>query len=404
MPEAPVAPAKGPEINLFDTPPVNEPATLPDSILEAAMAMTGAEPPAKPEPKPDPAKPVAQKPPEKPAPAPKPAPEVPKKKEGIDSVREALDRQTAKAEELASSLTATAKEKADAFAKVAELERQLKERDEKIAKEYEPRLAVLTEKEKRLQQAEEQIRIRDYTLTPEYHEKYVTPIIEAQAEAQALISELVVTDGDGAQHAATREHFDYVISAPNQNEAAKRAEQLFGPHVASSVANFRLRLRALESKRQEAQKNAALESIEYEKRSAAQIAQQRENLLKAVAERESKYIEEFAPPVDDADLIEAFRKGKELVDEVAAATPDMGLDKFADTIARARTAMRKAPILAKKAERLQARVAELEEQLKAYQASEPTVETRRTGGDPTDGEESWKDELLKKAKELATSY
>lgn len=392
-------PAAGPELNILDRPPKNTPAEMPDSITAAALAMAGGESDEpKPEPKPaaEAPKPVAAKPA---AEAPKPAQAAPPKKEGIEQVREAYARAQAKAEELTASVTATTTEKLAALTKVSELETRLAEREKKITEEYEPRIAVLTEKEKRLQQAEERLRIRDYTATTEWHEKYVKPIAEVETEVKDLLGELMV-NVDGTEVAANMQHFSMILAAPNQTEAARRAEQLFGPHVAGTIANYRLRLKNLNSKRHEASERAALESIEYEKQSHANAAQQQESFRRAIGERETKYVAAFLPPDDDAELRAAHEEGRKFVQEVEQSSPANGPEKHADTIARARAQIQRVPVLAKKLSRLETENAELREQLKAYHKSDPDVETRRSGALPKD-DSDWGDDITKAALAMA---
>jgi hypothetical protein len=404
MPESSIAPAPGPEIKLGA--PQNQPATMPNSILAAAMKAAGApeeteqpsdtpEPPKAP---PAPAK-AQEKAPEKPvAPVAKPA-EVPKEPKAL---REAYERATAKAEELTRSLDATSKEKADAFRKAAELEAKLMEREKKIAEDYEPRVQRLDAAEKRIQQTEELLRTQNYMATPEFHDKYNAPIAEVEADIDRVLSQSYAIV-DGQQVPATREHFQYILKAKTLNDAGERAEELFGKHVGPYLANQRAKLVSLDETRQKAAKDASLKAIEYEKRNQSAQAQAREMLRQKVAERESTYISEFKPPEDDPELNAAYAEGRAFADEVDSASPQtMGPDKFADVVAKARAGIMERSVVKKKLSVANAKIAALEQQLAAYHKSDPDVETRRGGKPAGTVGETTDDKLLAAAMKLAT--
>lgn len=417
MPET-IAPPSGPAISLADLPRKNTTNTsLPSSILAAAKAAAGEppdpEPPKEPaEPAPASPAPTAAKPEPKHEPvAPKEPPKEPakepiKKKEGIEAVREALERQTAKVKELENSASSTTKERADALQKLAEFEAKVAKYEKSIKEDYEPRVARLTEVEKKLQEREEALRIRDYTATTEWHEKHVKPLITARADTEALLSELEVSDpSTGTSRRATGQDFDAVLAAPTLNEAAKIARALFGDDVYQSVVQQRNRIKSLVNSQQEALKNAQLESQEYFKRQQSAEAEAREMLRNRLTESQRRIMEEekdiFTIPEGDTELAEALRDGFELADMASGGKPDMTRDQFADTVARARTEIAASKLLRKQIGRVRAENAELKKQLEAYQKSEPDV-IPRGGQQPSGAPKTAKDSLLEAATRLAT--
>lgn len=387
---------------------------MPAGLLDAALAASGAKPSETPKdaPKaisePKPATPVAKpapsaKPPEaRPEPA-KVEPRVePKAGDTPKSLREALERAQAKADEALSSLTASTKEKADALAKAADLEAKVAKFEERFTKEFEPQIQRLSAVEKKLQEKEERLRIRDYQSTDEYHEKYVKPIVEIQTELGELLPELRVQT-DAGEIAATQEHINHVLTAPSLNEAAKRAKETFGEYAAQQIVNLRARLVSAQRRQHEGLKNAQLEAAEWEKQStAAQLRNQEEMRSSLMAEIKSRLETDadFKPADDDNEAITALAKGQTEAELLLNGSPDLTPKQVLSKIADAQAKIRKAPLQALTIKRQADRIAALEAELKQYQGSEPSVEGRGGSSGPT-GEESVQAKMLKTAMEFA---
>lgn len=407
MAETLIAPAPGPELKLGA--PQNIPAPMPNSILAAALKEAGSpeepEPPVvTPEaPKTPPAPTRAQeKAPEKPVAQPAKVSE-PDKKEGPKELREALQRANAKADELSKSFEASSKDKADAFKKVSDLEARLAEREKKIAEDYEPRVQRLDAAEKRVQKAEEQLRIQNYMATADFHDKYVKPIADTQQELAEMLSTMEATI-DGQVVPAKPEHFNFILASPTANEAARRAREVFGPDLSPQMVSFWQKLGSLERTRSKAASNAQLESIEHQKNQQSAQAQAREMLRAKIRERESVYMADIKPADDDVDLSPAFAEGVKLADEIwNADISTLGPDVFADTVAKGRSRMVKAAVSDKKLEVANNKIKVLEEQLAQYHKSDPDVETRRGGKPLGTTEETTDSKLLAAAIKLATS-
>lgn len=419
MPTENPKPAPGQEINISDIPNRSGAVSTPiPSLLDAInqeaskngpLEETSKEPP--PEPvraeKTPPAQPQREiQPKETPKP---PAEPAQKKKEGIESVREAYERAQKKASELEGSLTTTAKEKADAFAKVAELEGKLAKYADEIEKDYKPRMARLEQQEKELQKAREVLKIKAYQETPEFHDKFVKPLADARAEVGELLAELIVVEGEN-QRPATAQDFDEILAAKSINEAARIAAQKFGPEVYQQVVNYRTRIRSLERTRQEEVKNAALRAEEWERTTQQQMSEHQRAVRERILSEANKLIQgdaNIAVPDGDTELKAALTEGMQHADLLLNPNPNMAQEEYLAQIGKGRAAIIKYPVLEKKFAKLQKEHDELKEQLKQYQASEPDVRGRSGGNArsvvPTNSEES-RAKLLEEAQKLATSH
>lgn len=339
-------------------------------------------------------------------PAATPAPEPAKgKKDGIEAVREALERAQKRASELEGSLTATAKEKADAFTKLAELEAKASKYEQDIEKEYKPRLAKLEQTEKEIQRTREILKIKAYQETDEFHNQYVKPLADTRAEVSELLGELIVNDGDN-QRPANVQDFDEILAAKSLNEAAQIARQKFGPDISQQVVNYRTKIRSLERSRQEAVKNAALRAEEYEKQTQEQHQRASQAFRERLLSEANKLISTddlLAIPDDDAELKNSLIEGQTLADRLLNGDQNLTPEQFVVEIAKGRKAIVGGKVLQTKLARANAEIATLRDQLKAYQASEPEVRARNggSGGPVASDSQEAKKTLLAAANALA---
>lgn len=310
-------------------------------------------------------------------PAAQPAAEKPSK--GIAEVRAALERQTARVKELEESGTSSTKQLEAARAKELELMAKSSKYEDEIEKTYKPIAQKLTEREKQLQAIEEQMRIRDYTATTEFHDKYEKPLAVARTDAEALLNEVEVTTADGSSRKATAQDFNFVLSAETLNESARRAKSLFGEDVYQTVVSQATRIRQLARQREEGRKNAALESAEFVKRQQQTQAQLRESIRQKMLSESENRLTEFKPADGDDEISSAYREGLEFADKSIAGDPSWTPDQLATHLGRARAEITAANVLRKQVARKDAKIAELETKLKSYESSEPDV-TPRNGG------------------------
>lgn len=296
-------------------------------------------------------------------------------------LREAYEKAQAKVTELETTMGATSKEKADAFARLAAAEEKLKGFELRLKDEWEPLRKAHEETSKRLQEREEALRIRDYTATTEWHERYVKPIVETQQEALQFVGELVATTEDGGQVQATQEHLNYILGAPNANEAARRSEQLFGQNspFTPTLVNYRTKLRALQAKQGEALKNAQLESAQWQERAQQQQAEQLQRLKAFVQEKERTLRGPDFEVGEDTELKQALEEGMELADTLVNGRPDLTPEAWGEVIAKGRVHIQRSHVLEKRLARAEAELKAANEELARYRGSEPTVETRNAG-------------------------
>lgn len=296
------------------------------------------------------------------------------KKDGIAAVREALERKEHELEELKKSGTATNQQLAEAHKKVADLEAKVKGYDEKFQKEWEPQIKRLAEKEKRLQEVEEKLRVEAYTKTPQFHDSYNKPIADTHQEALQFIGELVANTDNG-QVQATAEHLNYVLGAPNANEAARRAEQLFGATFTPQLVNYRTRLRALQVKREEAVKQATVESEKFFQQQEQDQIAANSRFKQQVQARVNNYIPK--PAENDPEEAAAYQAGMEWAETVEKGSSDP--EQWADMVARVKASVGGEKLRELRLNRLAEENKNLKAELAKYRASEPEVSTSGKG-------------------------
>lgn len=286
----------------------------------------------------------------------------------------------AKVKELELTYGATTKEKAEAMAKLAQAEEKLGLYEKRVKEEFEPLAKRYEETSKKLTEREEALRMRDYTATPEWHEKYVKPLADTHAEALQLINELVVTKEDGSQVQATAQELNYIIGAPNANEAARRADQLFGERspFTPQLVNYRTKLRALETKRVEALEKAKVESEQWFQSQQQRQLDIQQALLRTLQESEKQH----RMATEDPEEVAALSEGETFAKELDQLQQSGNVQAFGEKLGKARATLQNARVLELRVKRLQARISEQEAELQRLRGTEPQVETRTEGRAP----------------------
>ncbi len=407
-----IDPPSNPPVRLSEMPRLHnnsEPVLTTESLAELAK-LTGDEPPT-PSPRvQEPQKPAVP-PPRLPQDTSKPQspPEVPDK--GIKAVREALERATARVHELEASDSTSKKTLAEAQGLLTQLNGKVSTYEKEIESSYKPQIQKLAEVEKRLQEREELLRTKDFTTSPEWHEKYVKPVAEARRDAESLMSELLVNDVDG-QRAASKEDFQAVLAAPNLNEAARRAKEMFGEEVYQSVVQHRNKILSLERSRKSAFDNAAAESVEHQKRQMADGAAYRERMRSVMVSEMQKIMDAdptvFKPSDEDKETKDALTEGLRLADLATTGDPNFTPEQFMGVVARARAGIAAEGVLRKRLTKLTNERDMLQNQLKEYQSSEPQVKGRLApaGSGPTTKDQATEDRatMLAEAQKLASLH
>jgi hypothetical protein len=379
------------------TPPTGPELKLPGStgganrvdpkIIEAANALAAKNAPqgeALPEPTPDPEpKPATPPAPNAAQPEPKkePVKTEPKADDepvGVKQTREAYERKSRKLEEVVNSLTATTQEKAAALQKLADLEAKHAKAVEEIEKDYKPRVAKLAEVEKKLVEREEMIRIKDYTATEEFHEKFTKPISDTDRELQNLLAESVVTI-NGETVAASREHFDAILQTKSLNAAGELAEQLFGRHVGPQMVNLRARMKSLLDQRQDAVKNAGIASQKFVEEQQIRAIQSREQFKNSVFSEANRSLSE-SPHLkvsdDDAEGKALIGSATQFADSLWEEPQGQTPEQVAKRLATVRHDIIEGRVVRAKYAKAVERIKELETRLSDYESSSPDMNPR----------------------------
>ena len=390
-----VEPAAGPEIKMSDL-GKGKAAQMPPEILAAARAAAEAgggtmsvqdapEPLAAPESRPpvkdlsvpkreiNPAVPAKTepKPEAKPAVTPKPG-----KDENIAALRESAESMRSRIGELEVSDSTKQKLLAENQALLDSLKSKVTTYETEIEKSYKPQVQKLAEMEKRLAEREEQLRVKDFTSSQEWHEKYVRPVAEAVTEAESLMSELLVTDSDGNQREATKQDFEAVLAQRTTTQAAEKAEELFGPRMFQTVVNLRARVITAKRAQQAAFERGAIESAEHAKFQQQSLAQQQQRMKDMLLSESKKLVESddvFKVEEGDTEAHQALSDGWKLADASMTGDPSMTPEQFIGVVAKARTNIAKANVLNVSNSRLRKENEALKTELAAYRKSEPEV-------------------------------
>lgn len=244
---------------------------------------------------------------------------------------------------------------------------------------------TLTQREKRLQELEDEIRYVDYSKSEEYKTKYHEPYVQAWNNALAEVKQLTVRNADGGERAATSEDFERLISIANPNEALRTAGELFGdPAKAAFVMTqigtvkhaIRVAQGALNDYRTKGVERAKAQQEQYERTSKETTAKWRQLNEQTIAENPEIY----QPDEGDDEGNELLAKGFERADaafgghitdpetkQKRAPTPDEMIAINSEIRNKAGAFDRVFHRLTKQL----ARVAELEQQIAEYEKSSP---------------------------------
>lgn len=318
------------------------------------------------------------------------APENPKEdhpKRDVSQLREAYEKLKGEFASTAAERDLTRKEVAEFKEKATRYEERIKalEAAELRAKELEERVVTY----------DERLRVTDYLNHPEFHEKFVKPVADAIQSAHALVAEMVV-DAEGEPRQATPQDFDTVLRAPNLTEASRRAKELFGPDLASTIVERRQAVLMAEKARQEAIKSAGVKSEEWMKSQQARAAEQRsraksdfDRISQQLAE---KYPQLYRPPEGDKDAEAARKSGEELAKLILEGQPaEMPPDQYLTNVAKIYHRAASFPMRELMVNRLQQENEALKARLAAFEKSTPDAEGRKvsdgsTAGKPQQGD------------------
>ena len=252
---------------------------------------------------------------------------------------------------------------------------ELKERLAKV-----PDITKLEAIDKRNKELEEEIRYQNYAKSKEFEEKYAKPYEEAWAKAVSDLGELEVLAEDGSvARKATASDLISLARMP-LGEARKLANQMFGDS-ASDVMMHRKHIRDLSDAQQKALEDARKNGTERETKMAesSKAAQAEAAALweRFNTEDTSKY--EFLKPKEgDDEFNSKLDKAMQLVNGAfsqnptdPSLTPEQRAKAVRARVAIKNRAIAYSPLKLENA-RLKKQLAERDEKLKQFEASEPT--------------------------------
>lgn len=292
---------------------------------------------------------------------------------------------------------------------------QLKDKYEKLAKQYEREVVELKEKlartgdsaltaeqnqklDARVKELEEEIRYVNYQKHPEYVEKWEKPLQQAWATANRDLAEISITGTNGETRPATLEDMVTLVNMPI-GQARATAEELFGP-LANDVMVHRKSIRDLALAQQEALANAKKVATEREQQQTALRSQIREQTGKLWQqfEQEDAAKDPFLQPVEgDEEWNGALNKSLDYVKKALAtntADPSLTSEQRGKAIRDQANITARAkvhPMLVLQIQRQMKEIEELKAKIGKYQQGEPSKGDGHTaagegasavGGDP----------------------
>ena len=267
-------------------------------------------------------------------------------------------------------------------ARTAALEKELSEIRGKVPSE--DRQKEIDRITSRAKELEDEIRYTNYTKSEEFKTKYEQPYNQAWKRAMTDLSELTITSADGTNRPINASDVLDVVNLPIQ-EARKLAVERFGD-FADDVMSHRKEIRRLFDEQQNAVENARKEGEVRDKTRAEQRRVEQETFAKDITETwtkaneaaksDEKYGKYFTAVEGDQEGNQRLAKGFELADRAfsehpaKAKTPDERkaiVERHAAVRNRAAAFGR----LVFQNTKLDARVKELEVELKKYTGTEP---------------------------------
>ena len=234
----------------------------------------------------------------------------------------------------------------------------------------------LAEREKRLSDLETEIKFARYESSEEYKEKYWKPFEDAFGVARSKVASLKITDSEGVAHQATAEDFDKIAQIKDDDQAADLAHEMFG-NKAPVVLYHRERVQELNAARLKAIEDFRKLGSEREKQWQEQQSKTTESIGKlwqqANAEAVEKYPQWFKPAEGEEASEEnaILEEGFKLADAGFSDNPNLTHEQRVRLHSAIRNRAAGFGRVVFQNRKLEARVAELEEKLKAFEASEP---------------------------------
>lgn len=269
---------------------------------------------------------------------------------------------------------------------LAELQKQL---ETMKASPREPDAKVLEAKDKQIETLQSELSALKFEASPEYKKNYETPFNKAAGRARTLIKGLEVIEEDNNGMQSTRpadwqRDFVSIYQAEKAGEMISEAQRKFGPAAPLVIAEIQ-KLQELEQNMTEALETEKTEWKERgEKRTAERRKIEERNAqvwMKANEDIASKHPEWFEHSEDDKDAPELLKTTTQLADRYF--NERFGKLSAEDQIlleAQMRQRFIALPMVMRRFKALKAQNEKLQKKLSGYEMSDPTRETKRTGG------------------------
>lgn len=183
--------------------------------------------------------------------------------------------------------------------RVADLESELNTLKSKPADDPEKKALQdrLSEREKRLEDLETEMRFVSYQSSAEYKDKFQKPFESAYANGRNKAASLKVNTADGDPRQGTAEDFDAIMQITDDGTAAERAAELFGTQ-APMILYHRERVMERNMERWQAIEDYKTKGAEREKQRAEVETKTRAEFQKQTGEIGQKFKDEAAAAVE----------------------------------------------------------------------------------------------------------
>jgi hypothetical protein len=270
--------------------------------------------------------------------------------------------------------------------RIKQLETEISEYKSGKSKVEDPELPkireTLSQREKRLQELENEIKYVNYEKSQEYLDKHEVPIKNAFSSAYSDLRELLVADGSGETREAKPEDFDALLRM-DLKEAATKSKEMFGD-AATEVMAHRRKIIDMMRQRRQAVEDFRKQGDEREKQAIEQTRQQQESLTRLWdginADLPKRYPEWFAPKEGDKVGNEFLDKGFELADKAFHGIGKIPHEELAQVQAVVRNRAAAFGRVAHQLQQANATIASLQKELDAFRKSGPGGGEVPTGG------------------------
>lgn len=258
------------------------------------------------------------------------------------------------------------------------LHKLLKQKEEEIKKASEgiKYKEKLEEYEKRLKEYEDLIKTYDYQKSPEFKQKYYEPLEKAWKEALEEISDLTIVDDEsGTERKVTAADLQKIISMPTK-EAISFIKEKFGEDFTPILLQHRKNILDLTKRAQEA--------VEEYKKNYEKIAFENSQKVEKLwnnynNEIVNKYPQFFSREnEEDKDAIDLLDKGYKLADMALNPPQELPLEQKVYLLAELRNRAAAFGKVAYKLIKMEEKVKSLENELKKYKSTNPTISRSAT--------------------------